>query len=178
MAKKKIKLSQNFCLQEMVDPHTIDTFGGDAVMFLDPDLPNLAEAVRYVFSRHLGKTVGLRINDWFFGGKFRYRGFRGKLWKKSRLSQHCLGRGLDITAWDNSLTGDQMRKIMTDYLTKYMKHDTEIPINYRRALERVSFIEDGVSWLHIDMRTRGSSWRGKALKVWHVTTKKNRFFTY
>lgn len=84
--------------------------------------------------------VPLVANTWKQGGTFSQRGFREQNSKTGALrSQHKLGRALDMVS--NKLSAEEMREIIK-------KNAARLPYNIR--------IENGVSWLHVDVKEGNS----------------------
>lgn len=104
----------------------------------------------------LRKLFGpLTVNDYKFGGPNQYRGLRpaqelidwehynqtGELKTifSSFTSQHCFGRALDMVS--KSVSAEEIR--------------VDIKKNPRTEYQHITAIEDGVSWLHFDVRNNG-----------------------
>jgi hypothetical protein len=142
----------NFKVQEFVPRRVYEYFGSSSIWFLDSKLIRLTQFMRTYFAD------SMRINDWSYGGKFQYRGFRPDVFyyekqesglykdiRKGKYSQHRYGRAVDCNF--SKLTPDQARK--------------EIMDNEEMWLEvGLTVIEDGAfspTWLHFDIRNTGKN---------------------
>lgn len=130
---------QHFQLNELVCGHTLRAFGDKAWNFLD------TEALRVLLI--LRREV-LRVPLVCNAGQHTQRGLRCNLCdlvktKTSKgaiyLSQHTMGKAFDLTS--KEMTAEQMRKAIEENADKF-------PVPLR--------IEDGVTWLHVDVQDNGT----------------------
>ena len=123
---------KHFKVYELVDPKTYKDRGIKAWELLDPKLLRLIDTLRETFG-------SATINDWKWGGKFKWSGLRTSECKiGAKYSQHRFGRAADL----------KFRHIS--------------PADIRKAIrkDKVYFQEMGVTcienktatWLHVDVR--------------------------
>jgi hypothetical protein len=124
-----------FSIKELVSPAVFKRYGEDAWAFLDERLCVTLDAIRARF----GATV---VNDWSWGGSFRYRGLRAavdypELKRQGiylRNSYHNKGKACDM----------HFRNISVNEARKYiLQHPAEFP--FVKGVEIAP-------WLHIDVR--------------------------
>jgi hypothetical protein len=99
-------------------------------MLFDPRILYTADILRDRFK------CPIIINDWNTGGAHTQRGFRTDSDTGAVLSQHRFGRAIDMTIVN--ITADDFRKMAREKKLIY-------------ELMYVSRIEDGVSWIHLDV---------------------------
>ena len=130
-----MKLTNNFSLQEFIDPDTYKRFGTSSVWFIDPKIVTLAQFIR----ERLGKPC--TINNWSSGGQYQYSGFRPpKCSVGASMSQHRFGRAIDLKV--KGMKADEVREDITKNFDIYKKVG-------------LTTIEDGAfapTWCHIDIR--------------------------
>ncbi|RMH12697.1 MAG: hypothetical protein D6698_15070 [Gammaproteobacteria bacterium] len=84
------KLSENFYLEELVEPDILKKVGVRARDFLHPTLVVMLEELRKF-------TGPITINDWVFNGSFQYSGLRGPKCPIGALySSHRFGTAVDV----------------------------------------------------------------------------------
>lgn len=91
-----MKLTDNFSLEEFIDPDTFKMFGASSIRFIDSRLLDIAQKLR----ARLG--FELYVNSWFMnGGSFSFSGFRPPGCQVGApYSAHRLGHAMDIkTYW-------------------------------------------------------------------------------
>jgi len=130
-----LKLTNNFSLQEFIDPDTYKRFGTSSVWFIDPKIVTLAQFIR----ERLGKPC--TINNWSSGGQYQYSGFRPpKCSVGASMSQHRFGRAIDLKV--KGMKADEVREDIIQNFDIYKKVG-------------LTTIEDGAfapTWCHIDIR--------------------------
>ena len=130
-----MKLTNNFSLQEFIDPDTYKRFGTSSVWFIDPKIVTLAQFIR----ERLGKPC--TINNWSSGGQYQYSGFRPpKCSVGASMSQHRFGRAIDLKV--KGMKADEVREDIIQNFDIYKKVG-------------LTTIEDGAfapTWCHIDIR--------------------------
>lgn len=104
--------------------------------------------LRVLFDERLLKTIDtircnfgpMTINDWSWGGKNQWRGFRSpQCGVGATLSQHRFGRAVDMIP--KHVHPDEIR-------------DDIIEDQMGRAYRHIGGLEMNISWLHIDVRGR------------------------
>ena len=125
---------KHFKAHELVPPAIYDKFGERSFMFLDDRLLKLCDALREEFG-------SATINNYKWGGDRVASGLRSPDSPYySPTSQHSFGRAVDILFKDYSA-----ERVRSD-----IKDDSTIWQN-GTGLNSIT-LEDGVSWLHIDIR--------------------------
>lgn len=126
--------SKYFKLYELLPP-SIYKNEQEGWELLDERLLKTMDVIREIL------CVPLIANTWLQGGTFTQRGYREQSSSTGApKSQHKIGRALDIVS--NKMSADEMRK-------KIIENKDQLPYNIR--------IEDGVSWLHVDVKEENSS---------------------
>ena len=120
-----------FALNELIPKSAVETIPPSKAWFIfDNRLLLVADYLR----RDYGRMI---VNDWKWGGKNQYRGWRPFNTEiGASLSQHKFGRALDIIPQDASV--DEIRNDIINRKRPYM--------------EIIKGIEMEVNWLHIDTR--------------------------
>ena len=132
---------RNFSIREFFPKHFYNKFKNQSIKFIDPRIYVLADKIREYFD----KTM--TINDWAYGGKFNYRGFRPnqlliESYTKnekafgSLTSQHAFGRAIDFH-FDAIDTEEARQEIIR-------VRDEKFP--------EITAIEMDVNWIHVDVR--------------------------
>ena len=123
--------AKHFKIYELVDETTYLKYGEKAWMFIDPMLIKLIDAMREEFGQ-------ATINNYFWQGDRSWSGLRTKEspWY-SKYSQHSFGRAVDILF---KIPAKDVRKTMTEDPDKWLAICPSITM------------EDGVSWVHVDVR--------------------------
>jgi hypothetical protein len=131
----RVKVSQNFFLDEFIDPVTYEELGAKSIDQIDGKLIAIAQFVR----TKLGK--GITINNWFTGGKFKESGLRNPATKTgAKLSQHKLGKAIDLKA--SVVSGKDWHKFVKE-------NSKEL---YKLGVRRIECDSIAKTWLHIDLR--------------------------
>lgn len=142
----------HFQSYEFVPPEVYSDSGSKSVQLMDRELLLFIDALR----EYLGKKI--TINTWKWGGSFKYRGLRTSASDVySKYSQHSFGKALDFDV--EGMTAEEVRQ----WIIKNRKLHF---VNF------ITFIEDGVNWVHVDTRPTDRD----ALVVWDVNTKKSQIF--
>ena len=155
---------KNFKVQEIVSRETYNIHGDSILQVFNVDLIEFLDNFHSFLSNHYEGKVSIVINDWSWGGRFSQRGLRdfsyyGSVYKfgQSR-SQHKYGNAVDMDVYI-----DDVVRISPSELRKLV-------IDNRELWPRLSFIEDGVNWLHVDFRNT------PFLTLWHVDTGATRIY--
>jgi len=119
----------HFGIKELVDKETYSIRGEKAWALLDERALRTLDKLRETF----GSTI---VNDWSWGGSNQWRGLRTDKSKYySPYSQHSFGRAFDCIFKHH--TAEEVRN--------YIKEN-------RDEFPYITSMEDGVSWLHFDVR--------------------------
>ncbi len=123
-----------FCIEELVHPDIYVEYGEEKCwQLLDSRMLIMLVKLR------LKLNIPLVINTYHKGGARHYSGLRPPLhpehFKYDSTSQHVFGRAYDIISKD--ISAKDMRKHILENQDFY---------NY------ITYMEDGVNWLHIDCR--------------------------
>lgn len=146
------QVERYFSLRELIDEPTYKKYGDFAWNFLRTEL---LETLFVLRDRIIKQPM--TINNWMTGGKFSERGLRhnmsAEVWKytkqnKQFMSAHVMGAGVDFDA--KGMTAAEVRSAI-QAAAKRLPH----PIR----------IEDGVSWVHIDVYNDGSKEKVQLFKV-------------
>jgi hypothetical protein len=123
-----------FAAQELVPPEIYNELGDRAVILCIDD--RVMETLRQLRLDY-GPVI---VNDWKWGGEYRYRGYRPHSCKQGATwSQHRFGRAADCVFKDADVAtvrADVLRKAKAGHAVYSM----------------IRGIEDGVSWFHFDFR--------------------------
>ena len=104
---RRIKVSDNFYLDEFVNPTTYNKFGYKSQRYIRPELIKIAQCLR--------SFTGLpcTINNWASGGAYKESGLRDfHTTTGASYSAHKFGAAIDIKIGD--LTSVQMAQIIID----------------------------------------------------------------
>jgi hypothetical protein len=122
---------------EFVDRETYRIRGARSLQLIDVRLLWTMDAIKEYF----GVEFSVTINDWYWGGKREWSGLRtyGSPYY-SPYSQHSFGRAIDFL-----ISGHN-----ANYIRLCIKKDPNNP-----AFKYITAIEDfeGMTWIHIDVRT-------------------------
>jgi hypothetical protein len=131
----RIKVTENFFLDEFVDNITYNSDADKGLSKLDPKLFAIAQFIR----TKTGKTV--IINNWIGGGRFRESGLRRADTKTGQpLSMHKSGKAIDVKQL--GMTGKAWRKFVEDNAKEL----------YDLGVRRIEDEKLTPTWLHIDLR--------------------------
>jgi hypothetical protein len=130
-----LTIPEGFTAEEFVPPEVFELLGDLSVRIFEPAVFEVLAQLRADFGP-------LIVNNWHRKGQFRYRGFRPLTYTSGApKSQHRLASALDC-------------------------HSPTIPVPELRAkviakaranegaYAKIGAIEDGVNWLHFDVRPR------------------------
>lgn len=131
-----------FSVKELVCKHVYERYGENAAMFLDEKLIETLNVIREQIL-----CAPMTVNNWHAGGNFTQRGLRCNICELVKnktdagrlyLSAHMLGKAVDCSV--EGMTAEEARRLIID------KQEL-LPYPIR--------LEDGVSWLHIDVYDNG-----------------------
>ena len=134
--------SPYFSVKELVCKHVYERYGEKAAMFLDDKLIETLNVIREQIL-----CAPMTVNNWHAGGNFTQRGLRCNICELVKnktdagrlyLSAHMLGKAVDCSV--EGMTAEEARRLIID------KQEL-LPYPIR--------LEDGVSWLHIDVYDNG-----------------------
>jgi hypothetical protein len=124
--------AEYFAIHELVPPATYKARGEKAWQLIDPKLIFLIDELRETFG-------SATINNYEWGGDRQWSGLRTKDSPYySAYSQHTFGRAVDMLFKEH--TADEVRQAIVKAPDKWLGICPSITL------------EDGVSWLHIDVR--------------------------
>ena len=135
-----MKVKKYFGIKELVCPHVYEIWGESAWQFLDDRMMENLAFIR----EGLGKPIV--VNNWAKGGQYSQRGLRCNTCilviektdlRKVYLSAHIFGQAVDFNVV--GMTAEEVRQWIID-------HADELPHALR--------LEDGVSWVHMDVRNK------------------------
>jgi hypothetical protein len=122
---------KHFALYELVDRVTYTKWGELAFGLFAPDLLIALDGVRDFFN------VPITVNNWYGGGPFQYRGYRGPDCPVgAENSYHKKGMAADFDV--QGLDADVVRGMI-------MEHQND-PL-----LEKIQRLEADVNWVHMDV---------------------------
>lgn len=124
----------SFVIQEFVPRRVYETWGNKSIWFIDPRI--------ILFAQWLKTTTGsvVTINDWCFGGKYQYSGFRPPDCRTgAKLSDHRFGRAIDVKVkgWDP----EDIRQLIRDNWPYLFQHFGVTTIEL-----------DTATWTHVGFR--------------------------
>ena len=136
---KRVKLTDNFYLDEFVCPEIYSARGGQSIHLLDM---RIIMAVQYL-REQIGKPI--KINDWWSGGHYHESGLREFTTKTgARLSQHKFGRAVDIKV--SGMTPREVYEVVMQNEEYLIEH---------QLITTIESLASTPSWLHIDCRYTG-----------------------
>lgn len=133
---------KNFGLKELVCPEVYNKYGETAWEFFDPRLLETLDWLRETLKRKI------YINNWSVGGNYSQRGLRCNICDLVKaktvknqiyMSSHVLGKAIDFDV--EGMTAQEVR----DWI---LVHQSDLPYSI--------CLEDEVSWVHLDMRDKGT----------------------
>lgn len=146
------EVQRYFSLRELVDEPTYKKYGDFAWNFFDTRLLETLFVLRDKIIKQ-----PMTINNWMTGGKFSQRGLRHNMsaeilkytnQNKQYMSAHMLGAGCDFDA--KGMTAAEVRSLI-QAKASLLPHPVRL--------------EDGVTWVHIDVYNDGSKEKVALFKV-------------
>lgn len=142
---KRIKVSDNFYLDEFINPTTYNKFGYKSQRYIRPELIKIAQCIR----SYTG--LSCEINNWANGGAYEESGLRDFTTSTgASYSAHKFGAAIDIKIGD--LDSFEMAKIIIDNYDDVFK-----PLGVTRIEDPEYTKGKYRSWLHIDVLHTGSN---------------------
>ena len=133
-------IPKNFKTQEFVDKATYTKYGDASIWFIDARILITMDKIRDYF----GKPI--TVNNWASGKDREWSGLRTpKSPYYSQYSQHSFGRAVDFL-----VSGVSAQDVRNEII-KNPWHD---------AFKYITTLEDGVSWVHADMRAHDKTSKG------------------
>lgn len=122
---------RHFELYELVDRATFQKWGQDAWSLFHPDLLLTLDGIRDFFN------VPVTVNNWYGGGPFQYRGYRGPECPiGAPASYHKNGMAADFDV--KGYTAEDARRIIVENKNN-------------EFLQYITRMERDVNWVHIDL---------------------------
>jgi len=123
-----MKVSKNFVIQEFIPQEVFIVHGANSVRFIRKGIIETAQQLRDVFGV-------MKINDWYFGGRRNWSGYRNSLAENiySQTSAHSFGDAIDCRF--NKVTAEEARQYILSNQDKF---------------PYITRIEKKVGWLHVD----------------------------
>jgi len=146
-----------FVVEEFVPRELYNLMGDHAICCMDEELITFIINLRQTLNRPI------TINTWKWGGRFTSRGIRlpGSTYY-SATSQHSEGKALDFDV--AGMPASEVRSwIISNRDLVWVKP--------------ITFIEDGVNWVHIDVGLTHGRSKDKLI-LWHVKTKNSVVYTH
>lgn len=142
---KRIKVSNNFYLDEFINPVTYNKFGVKSQRYIRPELIKIAQCIRSY------SGLSCEINNWATGGAYEESGLRDFTTSTgAKYSAHKFGAAIDIKI--GNLDSHEMAKIIIENYEDIFK-----PLGVTR-IENPDFTKGKYrSWLHIDVLHTGSN---------------------
>lgn len=131
----RIKVSENFYLDEFIQPTIYKRFKGKSIWFLDIRLIRIAQLLRDITDKPV------TINNWYTGGRYKDSGLRmlsGGIGAK--YSQHRYGRAIDVKV--EGLTIPQLLDVIVDNEEAFRNV----------GLTTIEDIKYTPTWMHLDVR--------------------------
>ncbi len=144
---------QHFTTQEFVPKRIYKERKYKAIQLISYDLLHFIQSLR------LALNLPITLNDWHVGGVYQYRGLRTTESEDyTPYSMHTFGKALDFKV--SGMTAQEVR----DWIIEHRDLDWVKPI---------TFIEDAVSWVHVDVRPTTLD---RDLWLYNVFTKTNKVY--
>lgn len=141
---KRIKVSDNFYLDEFINPTTYNKFGYKSQRYIRPELIKIAQTIR----AFTGKSC--TINNWATGGAYKESGLRDfNTGTGASYSAHKFGAGFDIKI--DGMSSVQMAHIIIDNYEDIFK-----PLGVTRIEDPEFTRGKHRDWLHVDVLWTGS----------------------
>ena len=141
---ERFKVSDNFYLDEFINPTTYKRFGAKSQRYIRPELIKIAQTLREF------TDLPITINNWASGGAYKESCLRDfNTSTGASYSAHKFGAGMDLKI--GSLSSHEMAQIIIDNFEMFKELGLtriEDP-NFTKGRNR--------DWLHIDVLWTGSN---------------------
>lgn len=135
-----MKIAQHFDIREFVPRSIWDRFGTSSLWFIRPEVPVFADGVR----NHFG--LATRCNDWLWGGRSHYRGYRPRTVNiGADNSIHRLGGALDLIV--SGVSGNDVVEEVIANQQKFFDLGVRAVLRYKSPR----------TYAHLDCRNTGMS---------------------
>jgi hypothetical protein len=148
--RERIKISDNFYLDEFIHPEIYKRFGKNSTVYLNQKLIEIVELLRKGFNEERNMIfkspkVGFVINNWGTGGKFINSGVRDFFnpHKKGSRSRHYYGLCADL-----KLTGGIDEKELYLHILKYKE------FYFEKGLTTIENYNFTPGWVHVSIEWR------------------------
>lgn len=132
----------HFKIEEVIPPDIFKERGVSSIQLMDWRVLYTLDCIWELANQAAGKRVRIIVNDWLWGGNRVDSGFRGPGSNTGKWSsQHRFGRGADSISPEMPASWFRNKIIENNRLFPY-----------------ITYVEDGVDWLHFD--TRASTFKG------------------
>lgn len=140
----RIKISDNFFLDEFINKTTYRKFGAKSQRYIRPELVKIAQTIRSF------TDLSCEVNNWINGGAYNESGLRDfNTSTGASYSAHKFGAAIDIKIGD--LDSHEMAQIIIDNYEDVFK-----PLGVTRIEDPFYTKGKHRSWLHIDILNTGS----------------------
>ena len=135
---ERIKVSDNFYLDEFINKTTYNKFGEKSQRYIRQELIQIAQTVRSF------TDLPVTINNWIKGGSYNESGLRDFTTSTGALySAHKFGAAMDLKI--GSLTSEEMSQIIIDNYEDIFK-----PLGVTRIEDPTFTRGKNRDWLHVD----------------------------
>jgi hypothetical protein len=136
---KRIAVTDNFFLDELIDPVTYSARGARSIELIDMRIVLALQHLREVSGR------AITVNNWHKGGSLRLRGYRPEGTRTgAKWSQHKYGRAIDFHIEGLSVTQAQLLVLQHEQF-----------FIERQWITVMEDARDTPGWTHIDCRYTG-----------------------
>ena len=135
---KRVQLTDNFYLDEFIDPSTYAARGARSIELIDMRIVYACQFIR----ENLGALI---VNNWATAGQYKESGLRSPFTKTgAKYSQHKYGRAADI-----KISGKTPSEVHA-----FIKANEKYFIE-RQWITTLEELQDTPTWTHIDCRFTG-----------------------
>lgn len=152
---------KNFSAYELVNEATYNNHGNASTQQFDRELLVFIDTLHGALAKFFKDSVSIVVNDWKWGGRFDDRGLRNPSYYgsmeafDSSRSMHKYGSALDFDVYVDG------KRIDPNVIRGWIINHRDLPWVYP-----ITFIEDGVNWVHVDTRPTDNN----LLIVWDINT--------
>lgn len=133
-----MNISEYFDIREFVPRKIWNGYGGASRWFIQPTVPIFSDGVR----SHFG--VATRCNDWMWGGRIHYRGYRPRTVNiGAENSIHRLGGAVDLVV--GGVIGNDVVQEIIDNHDKFFNLGVRAVLRYKKRR----------TYAHLDCRNTG-----------------------